>query len=343
MNVIAFPFRSTDEETKFMNNFENDLASAIGIDPDRVEVYAIMSGSIIVLFRILPSTDGTSLQVEQAVSILEEQIAEPESALYSGEVTSAVDAEAPLAVTFTPAPAPVISSATNMTNATALAELTTSAAALSITPYQSAGLFSLEQSLFVVSEDAGKLSLRILRTMGADGVVSVRFMTTANTATGGEDYVDLDTMVLFGEGEREKVVIITILDDDVLESHYEKFFIEIDVLEGTEHAAVGKIAVATVHIYDFGEGSRFANSSFAVDSGQSTDTAGWTITDNGNNMAWVDANGLYSVDSMIAKDEYNHKCDVAAKSPCTYSCEFGGGYSSSGGYSQGVLHFDGSG
>ena len=380
----------SEEEVAFKDSFTSDISAALGIDSSRVQILEILSGSIIVNFRIIPSTDGTGLKVEQAVNILEEQISEPDSDLYSGSVTSKVDSEVPLAVTFTPAP-PVTVATSNATNATAtsgtssgtssganagasagastasstgstaptaLIPVQQSMAALAITPFQPSGLFSLEKSLHVASEDSGTLRLKILRTMGTSGTVRLQVFSVDGTAIGGLDFDAVNTIVVFGEGETQKTVDIKITDDAALESHYEKFQVYINLLTGTENARLGKYVVTTVHIYDYGEGTRLANSSFTLVSGSggggttgngagSEGAArllqGWSITDNGKNKAYVDPNGLYAVDEVVAQDEYNHKCDVSATTPCTYSCEFGGGYSTTSGKSEGILELDGSG
>ena len=67
---------------------------------------------------------------------------------------------------------------------------------------------------------------------------------------------------------------------------------------------------------------------------------GWSVVGNGNNPAWIDTNGLYSVDQLFAGEEYDPACDYAATSPCGHSCTHGGGFAELGdgeGYGSGVL------
>ena len=39
---------------------------------------------------------------------------------------------------------------------------------------------------------------------------------------------------------------------------------------------------------------------FGLESGSTNDTMGWSIVGNGENPAWIDTNGLYSVDQLFA-------------------------------------------
>jgi len=70
---------------------------------------------------------------------------------------------------------------------------------------------------------------------------------------------------------------------------------------------------------------------------------GWSVVGNGANPAWIDTNGLYSVDQLFAGEEYDPACDYAATSPCGHSCTHGGGFAEAGdgeGYGSGVLELN---
>ena len=118
------------------------------------------------------------------------------------------------------------------------------------------------------------------------------------------------------DGEATKTIVLNIVDDDVVEPHIETVRVALSVLPGAFGASVGRLSEATVRIFDYMDGVDIFSDSFGLDSGSTNNTMGWTVVGNGANPAWIDSNGLYSVDQLFGENEYNPACDYAAKSPC---------------------------
>jgi hypothetical protein len=100
---------STREQ--FVTAFRTDVAEAVGVSADRVEIFELRRGSVIVGFFLLPPATGSgatdTTPVDVLVGRLQVQLADPQSALLSGTVTSAADPTTPLVVDFAPdAPLP---------------------------------------------------------------------------------------------------------------------------------------------------------------------------------------------------------------------------------------------
>jgi len=69
-----------------------------------------------------------------------------------------------------------------------------------------------------VIENGGSAGILIVREGGSAGEVSVSFSTTPGTATPGQDYLPADAVVVFGDGETEKLVPVLVVDDISVEA-----------------------------------------------------------------------------------------------------------------------------
>ena len=88
------------ERLEYENQITADFSQTLGIKQDRFIVKAIRAGSIIIDFSILPSQDQSELHAEQAIALLEEQVRDPQSKLYTSpniKILKAVDATKSLA------------------------------------------------------------------------------------------------------------------------------------------------------------------------------------------------------------------------------------------------------
>jgi hypothetical protein len=327
---------------EFVINFKNDISLAAGIPLSRINVIDIKRGSIVVLFTIDPVPVGESgMLAQQAASLLEAQVNDPDSLLLNGNVTSKVD------TTITPNPAVKVMPLTEeeVANATAaavgkIAAVSAVASSISVTEFQKGGLFVFSQGEYVVAENEGKATIVIKRKHGSVGRVPVQYSTSDGTATEGNDYVKASGTLIFNDGEVEKSFVISVINDNVAESHKETVILTFHVVGGIEGTKAGRLNSATLNIYDFLDGKVLVSDNFGLESGSTNDTMGWSVVGNGNNPAWIDTNGLYSVDQLFAGEEYDPACDYAATSPCGHSCTHGGGFAELGdgeGYGSGVL------
>lgn len=137
---------------------------------------------------------------------------------------------------------------------------------------------------------------------------------------------------------------VPIIDDDEIESHAETVRLSISVMGGAYGASLGRLNKVSLKILDYMDGADIVSDSFGLDSGSTNNTMGWSVVGNGMNPAWIDANGLYSVDQLFGEEEYSAECDFAATTPCGFSCQNGGGYGGAhgngSGFADGVLQLE---
>ncbi|XP_056292057.1 sodium/calcium exchanger 1b isoform X2 [Pseudoliparis swirei] len=76
-----------------------------------------------------------------------------------------------------------------------------------------AGIFTFEEPVYHVSESVGAMEVKVLRTSGARGVVTLPYKTVEGTARGsGEDFEDIHGVLEFQNDEILKSITIRILD-----------------------------------------------------------------------------------------------------------------------------------
>ncbi|KAF4102151.1 sodium/calcium exchanger 1b isoform X2 [Onychostoma macrolepis] len=90
-----------------------------------------------------------------------------------------------------------------------------------------AGIFTFEEHVSHVSESVGVMEVKVLRTSGARGVVSLPYKTIEGTARGGgEDFEDSHGVLEFQNDEIFKTIKVRIIDDEEYEKN-KSFFLEI--------------------------------------------------------------------------------------------------------------------
>lgn len=80
-----------------------------------------------------------------------------------------------------------------------------------------AGSLTFSATGYSVAESGGTLTVTVLRTNGTTGVLSVDYAIVDGTAQGGNDYVAQAGSLSFAEGQTNQTIIITILDDVLVE------------------------------------------------------------------------------------------------------------------------------
>lgn len=109
------------------------------------------------------------------------------------------------------------------------------------------GTLALETSLISVDEDAGSVSIPVVRTGGSDGTVGVEYTTVDASAAAGSDYSARSGMLVFAPGETRKTIVVPILDDGDDELN-ETFNLATSVVVGS--AVLGQPRTATITIVD---------------------------------------------------------------------------------------------
>lgn len=95
------------------------------------------------------------------------------------------------------------------------------------------GVIDMESSIIDVQENAVSVTLRLIRSNGSDGQATVTLASTDITATDGDDYATVTTVVTFEDGETEKTIEVFILDD-TQEENDEQFTVQITNVTGAE-------------------------------------------------------------------------------------------------------------
>lgn len=108
-----------------------------------------------------------------------------------------------------------------------------------------AGVIALETSIINVDEDAGTVEVRVVRTNGFDGQVTVDYATQPGTASPGSDYTPVSGTLTFDEGQAVDTIVIPILDDSLAES-IEQFTVTIDNVNGGAVLLVPRTATVTI-------------------------------------------------------------------------------------------------
>lgn len=174
------------------------------------------------------AADGTVFVSLAATTMLEGQVIDPESVVHAGLAgDSLIDPQ----VVFTPPDA--------SWDATDLD-------ALWVDPFLP-GTLSWGQTQVDTFEDAGAVTLTILRSGGADGDFTVNYDIIAGTAQADEDYIGIAGGQVFSDGETEDTIDIELLDNPDLDGDKE-FFVELTGTTG--EGTIGSPSMVTVRIID---------------------------------------------------------------------------------------------
>lgn len=115
------------------------------------------------------------------------------------------------------------------------------------------GQVQFEASTYLVSEDAGRLSVFVTRAGGSDGPASVELQPVEGTAEAGFDFELAPTPVQWADGESgPREAVVTILDDRVEEGE-ERFSVQIQVTDPATE--LGSLPGAEVRLLDYEEGA----------------------------------------------------------------------------------------
>ena len=109
------------------------------------------------------------------------------------------------------------------------------------------GTLGLEKSVYTANENAGSVSVAVVRSNGSDGTVSLNYRTNYGTAFNGTDYTGQTSVVTFLPGETRKTISIPLINDTVKEAP-ENFSFVID--NPTSGATLLAPRTATITISD---------------------------------------------------------------------------------------------
>ena len=134
---------------------------------------------------------------------------------------------------------------------------TTSSASSSSVPQASsnaAGSIRIASGAYSAVENQGTLQIKLIRSLGTTGTVTVRYALSPGTAKAGEDYIDDSGEATFVDGQVERIITVRILDDAIQEPD-ETFTFSISTPTGGAVLGTVREAVITVKDNDTAEGS----------------------------------------------------------------------------------------
>src|SRR5262245_34667911 len=126
---------------------------------------------------------------------------------------------------------------------------------------QAASVIRFSASTYLVTEDTPQVAVVIQRANDLETVVGVDFSMTNLSATAGLDYLDVATNLTFAAGESNKLVVVAILNDGLVEAP-ETFRMLLTNPAGG--ALLGSLSNATVQIMDNDKGIQLEVSRYAA-------------------------------------------------------------------------------
>ncbi len=110
-----------------------------------------------------------------------------------------------------------------------------------------AGAVQLVSSNLTVLENAGDLTIPLVRTGGSTGSVDVSYGAIDGTASNGVDFLAMDGVLTFGDGETNQSITVTIVDDGATNGN-RRFTVTLS--DPTGGATLGSPTTITVTILD---------------------------------------------------------------------------------------------
>lgn len=110
---------------------------------------------------------------------------------------------------------------------------------------RSPGVIALETSILNAEETAGAVAIRVQRTQGSDGRVTVDYSTIDATAKAGDDFIGQAGTLVFEDGDTVQTVTVPITDDAIAEGN-ESFNFAIDNVTGGATLLAPRTATITI-------------------------------------------------------------------------------------------------
>ena len=108
------------------------------------------------------------------------------------------------------------------------------------------GGIALDTNLISVNENAGRANIKIVRSQGSDGDITVDYRTADDSAQRGSDYRQRRGTVTFKSGETEKIIRVPIINDAQAEGA-ELFNFTIDNVQGGASLLAPRTAQITIN------------------------------------------------------------------------------------------------
>lgn len=109
------------------------------------------------------------------------------------------------------------------------------------------GIVELATATQIVDENAGTVTVELVRRQGSLGAIDVSYQTRNGTAIAGKDFNSKRGTIRFADGETSKQLVFTIRDDTRIEAD-EAFRVELT--KATRGATIGSVASSEITIRD---------------------------------------------------------------------------------------------
>ncbi|HYE14886.1 MAG TPA: Calx-beta domain-containing protein, partial [Pyrinomonadaceae bacterium] len=112
---------------------------------------------------------------------------------------------------------------------------------------RASGSVEFSSARYDVLEDVGQAVIRVVRTGGSRGTLTVNYSSGGGTATAGADYTPASGTLTFAEGETEKILNVPIADDGATEPEET---VNLTLSGVPELESLGSRPAAVLHIFD---------------------------------------------------------------------------------------------
>jgi uncharacterized delta-60 repeat protein len=150
-----------------------------------------------------------------------------------------------------------------------------------------AGQMQFNLSHYSVLETGTNAVIRVLRSGGSTGEVTVDFATIDDTAQSGVNYLGFTNTLTFAEGETYKIVTVPVLHDNIATDEKS---LKLALTNPTAGAVLGPQPTATLSVINVDMGVGFTSQSYSVNEGVGSGQATITVARAGG------TNGTTSVD-----------------------------------------------
>jgi uncharacterized delta-60 repeat protein len=127
-----------------------------------------------------------------------------------------------------------------------------------------AGQMQFNLSRYSVLETGTNAVIRVVRSGGSTGEVTVDFMTSDDTAQSGVNYLGFTNTLTFAEGETYKTITVPVLHDNIAT---DEKVLKLALVNPTGGATLGPQPTATVTIINVDMGVGFTSTSYSVNEG----------------------------------------------------------------------------
>lgn len=114
-----------------------------------------------------------------------------------------------------------------------------------------AGEFNFSEAMYEVNEDAGSVTITVIRSGGANGAVSVNYSTADGSATAGSDYSAASGTLSWAAGDTSDKTFVVSINEDILNEASEDIALSLSSPSGT--GSLGSLENSQIKIINVNE------------------------------------------------------------------------------------------